>query len=365
MMKLTTALAIVMASGGVLTTLSALAHHSFSAEFEEKKGEIHGVVLSGRFANPHPRYQVEVTKDDGSKETWELQGSSVTTLSNAGWTENFLQPGDEITVKGSLGRGDSKKMFIEGVTKASGEMYPPVNLVRRDPNAVHATPGKNYGYAKVNAAAPFDISGPWRNTYKFRVTVDDLEPKPTPFTAEGKALFAKTVHHDDYSLRCVAPGLPRIFGAPYDMEIIDGGVLYEFVYIEHNTPRRIYMDGRVAPADYPDRPMGFSVGHWEGEELVVETTHLLGGWLDGSGLPLKGGAGTRIEERYTFAADRLSLERVMTIHDGYYTQPLVRRRASARDDFMSIVEHDSCDPTTYYSDLLKAGELESRIDALL
>ncbi len=349
----------------LLPVSQANAHHSFNADFSEAKGEIHGVVKSGRFANPHPRYQVEVTKKNGSKEVWELEGSSVTTLTNAGWPANFLLPGDEITVRGSLGRDNSNKMFIEGVTKANGDTFPPTNLVRRDPDQVHATKGKNYGYAKVNTAAPFDISGPWRNSYKFHVTVDDLEPKPTPLSAEGKTLFEHTTHHDDYSLRCVAPGLPRIFGAPYDMEIIDGGILYEFVYIEHNTPRRIYMDGRKAPADYPDRPMGFSVGHWEGNELVVETTHLAGGWLDGSGLPLKGGANSRIVERYTFAADRLSLDRVMTIYDDYYTKPLVRRRGSARDDFMGIVEHDSCDPTTYYWDLMQSGELERRIKTLL
>ena len=353
------------AIGILLLATEAGAHHSFTADFSEAKGEIHGVVKSGRFANPHPRYQVEVTNKDGSKETWELEGSSVTTLSNAGWPANFLLPGDVITVRGSLGRDNSKKMFIEGVTKASGDMFPPANLVRVDPNEVHATKGKNYGYAKVNAAAPFDISGPWRNGYKFRVTVNYLDPKPTPFSAEGKALFDRTVHHDDYSLRCVAPGLPRIFGAPYDMEIVDGGVMYEFVYIEHNTPRRIYMDGRKAPANYPDRPMGFSVGRWEGNELVIETSHLSGGWLDGSGLPLKGGPNSRIVERYTFAADRLSMDRVMTIQDDYYTKPLVRRRGSARDDAMSIVEHDSCDPTTYYWDLLQAGELDARIKALL
>ncbi len=80
---------------------------------------------------------------------------------------------------------------------------------------------------------------------------------------------------------------------------------------------------------------------------------------------MKGGANTRIVERYSFAADRLSMDREMVIYDDYYTQPLVRRRGSARDDYLTLVEHDSCDPTTYYSDLLESGELEDRIDALL
>lgn len=364
-MKLKAIVAGVLLAAGVSLSWTALGHHSFSAEFEEREGEIHGVIISGRFSNPHPRYQVEVTQADGSKETWELQGSSVSTLTSGGWTPDFLNTGDEITVRGSLGRNGANKMFIRGVTKANGDTFPPQNVARQDPSKVNATPGKNYGYAKLNPDAPFDISGPWRNTYKFRVTVDDLEPKPTPFTEAGRALYAKTVHYDDYSLRCVAPGLPRIFGAPYEMDIVDAGSHYLFTYIEHNTPRRVYMDGRRPPADYPDRPMGYSVGHWEGDELVIETTHLLGGWLDGSGLPFMGGENTRIEERYTFAADRLSMDRVMTIYDGYYLEPLVRRRASARDDALVLVEHDSCDPTTYYSDILEAGELERRISELL
>ncbi len=49
-MKQTTVLGLFLAGGGMLASVAALAHHSFSAEFEEKKGEIHGVVKSGRFA---------------------------------------------------------------------------------------------------------------------------------------------------------------------------------------------------------------------------------------------------------------------------------------------------------------------------
>ncbi len=355
---------IALTSASFSVTVSA--HHSFSAEFTEDPGEISGVVTSASYRNPHPRYQVEVTKDDGSKETWELQGSAVTGLRNAGWDKDFVKVGDEVTVQGSLGRNGSKKLFIRGLTKSTGEVFPKPTTSTPDRNTVNATYGKNYGYAKLNRDAPFDISGPWRNSYRFHVTVDDLEPKPMPFTPEAAEIYKNTVHYDDYSLRCVAPGLPRIFGAPYDMDIVDAGSHYQFVYIEHNTPRRIYMDGRQVPENYPDRPMGFSVGHWEGEELVIETTNLAEGfWLDGSGLPMSGGDGTRIVERYTFAEDRLSMARTMTIYDDYYTQPLIRRRWSARDDNLMLVEHDSCDPSSYYSDILEDGTLERRLDELL
>lgn len=346
---------------------TTFAHHSFSAEFDNIRGEISGVVVRARYTNPHPRYQILVTLENGTSEEWELQGQSVTSMRAGGWDSDFLSVGDEIRVWGSLGRNDTKKLFLSGLEKSNGEIYDPsANAsTRPNPGEVNATVGRNYTYGQLNESAPFDISGPWRNSYKFRVTVDDLEPKPTPFTTEGAAIYAETEHYDDYSLRCVAPGLPRIFGAPYDMDIVDAGSHYQFVYIEHNTPRRIYMDGRVAPDNFPDTAMGWSNGHWEGDELVIETTKLVPGWLDGSGMPFMGGENTRLLERYTFADDRLSMERVLTIYDAYYTEPLIRRRASARDDNVVITEHDSCDPTSYYSDIFESGELERRLDDLL
>ena len=55
----------------------------------------------------------------------------------------------------------------------------------------------------------------------------------------------------------------------------------------------------------------------------------------------------------------------MTIYDPYYTQPLVRRRGSARDDNVDISEQASCDPDSYYRDLVEAGRLEQHLNALV
>jgi hypothetical protein len=145
------------------------------------------------------------------------------------------------------------------------------------------------------------------------------------------------------------------------MDIVDAGDHYLFVYIEHNTPRRIWMDGREPPDDTPATPMGFSVGHWEDDVLVIETTHLSPAWLDGSGLPMSG-EGTRIVERYEWSDDQLSIERTMTIDDPYYTAPLVRQRASARGENLSLTEQAPCDPQSYYRDLAASGRLEAHFE---
>jgi hypothetical protein len=160
----------------------------------------------------------------------------------------------------------------------------------------------------------------------------------------------------------MALGLPRVFGSPYNVDVIDAGTHYLMVYIEHNTPRRIWMDGRAAAPDTPATPMGFSVGRWEGDVLVVETTHLSPGWLEGSGLPMSGD-GTRTLERYEFSDDRLTIDRTMTIYDPpYYTAPLVRRRASARGDDIDLTEQAPCDPDSHYRDLVGSGRLQEHFD---
>jgi hypothetical protein len=347
-----------------LTTFAGIAraHHSFSAEFDaDTTGEIEGTITRVWFANPHVRYRLEVENEEGAVEEWELQLANVTTLRGTGWGPDTLEVGDRVAVQGQLGRNGAHKLYVRGAKLADGRELLPYAARAREPDpsdlALAGREASEFAYGTPQNDYPVDITGPWRNSYKFRVTVDDLEPKPTPFTAEGRRVFEATEHYDDYALRCMAPGLPRIFGSPYNMEIVDAGTHYVALYIEHNTPRRIYMDGREPPAEYPPTSLGFSVGRWEGDELVIETTHLLPGWLDGSGLPMSG-EGTRIVERWTLTDDRLAMDRTMTIHDPYYTQPLVRRRGSARGDDVELIEHASCDPQSYYRDLNEAGRLD-------
>lgn len=358
---------LALAAFVIIAVLAVLArpvqaHHSFAAEFDaDTLGELTGTVTQVRFSNPHVRYRIDVTQPDGSVQDWELQASSVTSLRGQNWFADTVKVGDTITVSGQLGRGGSKKLFVRGMTLADGTGFgtastQPARTVDR--NAINADEYTDYTYGTKNTEHPIDITGAWRQGYKFRVTVDDLEPKPTPFTAEGRRIFENTEKYDDPALRCISLGLPRIFGNPYNMSIYDAGDHYLFLYVEHNSPRRIWMDGRAVPENVPPTSNGYSVGHWENDNtLVIETTRLLPGWLDGSGLPMSG-EGTRTVERIVFSEDHLSADRTMTIHDPYYTAPLTRVRGWARDNNMDVYEQTSCDPASYYADLLEAGLIE-------
>jgi hypothetical protein len=356
----------VLSGAAALAVITAAtpaeAHHSVAAEFDTSlQGELEGDITQVWFTNPHVRYRLTVAKPDGTTEDWELQAGNITNLLRQNWTADSLKVGDHITVAGDLGRAGAQKVRIREIAFADGRVLPQRGGPQVDRNTIYASADKDYTYSASHTPYPIDITGAWRNDYKWRVTVDDLEPKPTPFTAEGRQIFEATEPWHDYALRCMAMGLPRVFGAPYNMTIVDAGSHYLMLYLEHNTPRRVWMDGRTAPPATPATPMGFSVGRWEGEELVIETTHLMPGWLDGSGLPMKG-EGTRIVERYVFSDDRLSIARTMTIYDPYYTAPLVRQRFAARGDDLDLTEQAPCDPDSYYRDLEASGRLQEHLN---
>ena len=147
-----------------------------------------GTIVGVWYKNPHARYRMEVTTADGTTEVWDIQATSVTSLRRAGWGPDTLTVGETVRVWGDLGHGDAKKLFMRGMEKSDGSEHLPFGPVqtRSERNRVNASADKEYGYAQVNPEYPFDISGPWHDGYKFQLTVDDLEPKPTPFTADGK-----------------------------------------------------------------------------------------------------------------------------------------------------------------------------------
>ena len=87
-----------------------------------------------------------------------------------------------------------------------------------------------------------------------------------------------------------------------------------------HTYRQIFVDGRKHPDDDMPTWMGHSVGHWEKDTLVVETTNFNGrAWLDRAGFPQT--EQSKITERYT-RLNMGTLERIVTVDDpGAYSKP--------------------------------------------
>jgi hypothetical protein len=343
----------------------ARAHHAFATEFDAAlEGEVKGEVTRVWWQNPHIRYDVTMKMPDGSTQSWALlPPGNLPTYRRENWSEQTIQVGYQVTATGNLGRDGTKKLYATCINVGSGpEKGRQLGRCANAGTVTQTTADPNVDYTVKAKGYDVDISGYWDNRYKFQVTVDDFQPKPMPMTAATAAVYKGRTYGDDHVLRCLPAGLPRIFGSPYPMQIVDAGSHYLMVFMQDNTPRRIWMDGRKPPAEQPLTSMGFSTGKWEGRTLVIETTMLLPGWLDGSGYPMTGGDGTRIVERWTPAADGLTMERIMTVTDKAYTQPLVRTRGSQRGDAtVGLIESEPCDARPFLNELLERGELEQRL----
>ena len=135
-----------------------------------------------------------------------------------------------------------------------------------------------------------DLSGPWEpNAIRENVNLKATGIEP-PFTAEGEALYKTRLGRlgkDDPEARCLPPGVPRLNTTPYPFRFVQTpnyiAILYEG---GTHTWRQIFMDGRKFSQFADDLWNGESIGHWEGDTLVVETSGFNDRtWIDAAGVP--------------------------------------------------------------------------------
>jgi hypothetical protein len=147
-----------------------------------------------------------------------------------------------------------------------------------------------------SAVANNDISGVW-NAMRGNYDTASFSKGDPPMTPWGQAQFnaakpsqgprgVKLTETNDMVYKCIPPGMPYIYLQLFPMQIVQTPKEVIELFESDHMVRHIFIDGRKHPADVTPSYNGHSIGHWEGDTLVVDTIGLNGKmWLDRVGHP--------------------------------------------------------------------------------
>jgi hypothetical protein len=147
-----------------------------------------------------------------------------------------------------------------------------------------------------------------------------------PAAAALKKQRAADDSRDDPHVRCLPDTIPRMWTLPHLTKAIHTPKLLVLLYEVNATYRQIFLDGRPFPQDMNPAWTGYSVGHWDGDTLVVETRGFRDNlWIDMQGSPMSDQA--RMTERIR-RPNFGTLDIDLTIEDAKtYTKPFTIKLA--------------------------------------
>jgi hypothetical protein len=124
-----------------------------------------------------------------------------------------------------------------------------------------------------------DFSGVWQKAYVPDMTKDGKDQKGTavlPFTPWGEAEWKKyDAANGDYTGACLPFGMTRSVNTPEPMQIMQSDTYFTFLFEQNSWFAVVPIDGRPHGKGIPTW-FGDSVGHWEGDTLVLDTVNFNG-----------------------------------------------------------------------------------------
>jgi len=144
--------------------------------------------------------------------------------------------------------------------------------------------GTLFGQSKIP-----DLNGLWDGVSNSSNLVQSMKAqgKEVPFTAYGAERYKKVDMAQNPNGFCLPPGPSRALTGPSPFQIVQSPGSVAILFENHFIYRLIYTDGTKHPQDIQDYPafMGHSIGHWEGDTLVVDTVAINDRtWLDSNGM---------------------------------------------------------------------------------
>ena len=285
-----------LAAGLFAPALPLAAHHSRAIYDLERIVTLEGVVTRYEWANPHVYLYVETQGETGEPAVWTLESNVTTIMRRRGWSSDTFAPGDRVTVQGNPARDSSRNMALT-VSVRKGD----TTFFDNDDGLIAALDGSEA--PPVRAAG---LSGIWEVPFTQPIIRSFSEPVAWPLTPRG--VEARDSYVDQTmnpQLQCIPRTAPwlMIFTGVHEIEIGDPLVS---IRTEYNTVERtVHMD-LASHEGAPVSHQGHSIGWWEGEVLVVDTTRFEDN-PSGNARGVRSGPQKHLVERFELSPDRTKL----------------------------------------------------------
>lgn len=249
--------------------LPSFAHHSDAALDMNSLVTMTGEVTEYSLRNPHAYFSVAIRDEQGDVVEWTVQLASRLTLSRLGWTPETLTVGEEVTVGLRPARDGNPYGLMVSVVKSDGEALP---------NVGDTGGGRTSAPGVARAAS---IEGTWMVDREslgddYPGGLDQLMRRDLVLTEQGRAAEAVFNIEDDPLLQCIGRPTPGdiVYTDLYPLQIEfgeDDTIMIRSQFFDEQ--RTVYMDGRSHPPATERFHEGHSIGSWQGDTLVVDTTN--------------------------------------------------------------------------------------------
>ena len=302
---------LAVAVAAASSTAVAVAHHSFAPHFDSRKPvSISGKVVRFDARNPHSYLHIRAVDENGRSQEYVCESHGFTQLSRNGITPAMLKVGTEVRIEGSRSRNDPHRCFFTDVYFPDGRSL-----------NVNGPKGEQ---APTPRTARRDITGTWLLAPMPNRSTSGQQPMMDFLTPAGKAAVAKyDPFKDDPAFRCDPVAVRRVWGAPGTPLSITREA--DRVILRHewmDVQRIVHLNQREHPKNGPRTSLGHSIGHFEGDTLVIETGNYSAGvlnqYVETAGQPTRGllhSAALTSVERVRLDAARQRLVVEITLRD--------------------------------------------------
>ena len=301
---------LIREGSGLVTALSLIAlpvaaHHSRAIYDRERVVTIEGVVTKYEWRNPHVHVFVETETDTGDAVVWTFDTGTTTMMRGRGWSSDMLAPGDRVIVEGYPVRAAGSTTADVLSIRKSG-----VTLVDDDTEAAALEAGESAEFRAESLAGIWYVPG-------FSVANRFSGSASWPLTARGaegiETYDDRTMNPQNECMARTAPWLMVITGVQR-IEVSDDLISIRTEY--DTVERTVHMD--VASHDSAAVTyQGHSIGWWEDEVLVIDTTHFTD-HRNGNARGVPSGPQKHLVERLKLNPDRTNLIYRFELEDPEY-----------------------------------------------